>query len=189
VTARRPDLTASESDERVTLHGVEVLESSSLFRRANSQRLRSQEVTECERIADTPSVVHCSPSAKRPFVPPAHKMIEFELENWRRRPDLNRGWRFCRAVPGLFSRSPLSKIGSETTPTQSDTQPAPSPLSCVALVEIGSLWFAAGTLRAQPNRQIHRSKVFRRATSRIFRSKSSMNSGYLSASSTLTTST
>jgi hypothetical protein len=22
--------------------------------------------------------------------------IEFELENWRRRPDLNRGWRFCR---------------------------------------------------------------------------------------------
>ena len=24
------------------------------------------------------------------------KMIEFELENWRRRPDLNRGWRFCR---------------------------------------------------------------------------------------------
>ena len=23
-------------------------------------------------------------------------MIEFELENWRRRPDLNRGWRFCR---------------------------------------------------------------------------------------------
>jgi hypothetical protein len=86
-----------------TRHGVEVLETSSLFRRANSQRLRSQEVTECERIADARSVVHCSPSAKRPFVPPAHKMIEFELENWRRRPDLNREWRFCRAIPGPFS--------------------------------------------------------------------------------------
>ena len=24
------------------------------------------------------------------------QMIEFELENWMRRPDLNRGWRFCR---------------------------------------------------------------------------------------------
>src|SRR4030095_7301831 len=23
-------------------------------------------------------------------------MIEFELRIWRRRPDLNRGWRFCR---------------------------------------------------------------------------------------------
>jgi hypothetical protein len=22
---------------------------------------------------------------------------------WRRRPDLNRGWRFCRAIPGPFS--------------------------------------------------------------------------------------
>jgi hypothetical protein len=36
---------------------------------------------------------------------PAHKMIEFELQIWRRRPDLKRGWRFCRAIPGSFARS------------------------------------------------------------------------------------
>jgi hypothetical protein len=27
--------------------------------------------------------------------------------DWRRRPDLNRGWRFCRAIPGCFSRDRL----------------------------------------------------------------------------------
>jgi hypothetical protein len=36
----------------VTRDGVEVQATSSLFLRANTQRLRSQEVTECERIAD-----------------------------------------------------------------------------------------------------------------------------------------
>jgi hypothetical protein len=25
-----------------------------------------------------------------------HNPVEFEPKNWRRRPDLNRGWRFCR---------------------------------------------------------------------------------------------
>jgi hypothetical protein len=36
------------------------------------------------------------------------QMIEFELENWRRRPDLNRGWRFCRfngSIPDLLKVS------------------------------------------------------------------------------------
>jgi hypothetical protein len=82
---------------------VEVLETSSLFRRANSQRLRSQEVTECERIADARSVVHCSPSAKRPFVPPAHKMIEFELEKLEAPPGFEPGVEVLQISLGSLS--------------------------------------------------------------------------------------
>ena len=48
---------------------------------------------------------------------------------------------------------------------------------------------AAPVVARSPGSRVQRVEVFRRATSRIFRSKSSMNSGYLSASSTLTTST
>ena len=31
----------------------------------------------------------------------------FIEENWRRRPDLNRGWRFCRPLPYLLATAPL----------------------------------------------------------------------------------
>ena len=34
------------------------------------------------------------------------QMIEFEPESWRRRPDLNRGWRFCRPLPYLLATAP-----------------------------------------------------------------------------------
>jgi hypothetical protein len=40
----------------------------------------------------------------------AHKMIEFELENWRRRPDLNRGWRFCSPVRAAQRASRFVRI-------------------------------------------------------------------------------
>jgi hypothetical protein len=33
---------------------------------------------------------------------PDEQTIEFELEIWRRRPDLNRGWRFCRFTEVLY---------------------------------------------------------------------------------------
>jgi hypothetical protein len=33
--------------------------------------------------------------------------MEFEPENWRRRPDLNRGWRFCRPLPYHLATAPI----------------------------------------------------------------------------------
>src|SRR5687768_2056374 len=51
----------------------------------------------------------CSPLwsiCERPFCAPGAQVIEFELEKWRRRPDLNRRWRFCRfsgVVNGVVS--------------------------------------------------------------------------------------
>jgi hypothetical protein len=33
------------------------------------------------------------------------------LENWRRRPDLNRGWRFCRPLPYHLATAPIGDLG------------------------------------------------------------------------------
>ena len=34
--------------------------------------------------------------------------VNFPNENWRRRPDLNRGWRFCRPLPYHLATAPLN---------------------------------------------------------------------------------
>src|SRR5206468_2427088 len=36
----------------------------------------------------------------------ASRLAEFAKEEWRRRPDLNRGWRFCRPLPYLLATAP-----------------------------------------------------------------------------------
>ena len=41
--------------------------------------------------------------------------------DWRRRPDLNRGWRFCRAIPGSFCLISLSLRDSRRNRFQSIT--------------------------------------------------------------------
>ena len=48
------------------------------------------------------SVVHLSPVAVLPSGAPRAHTIEICTENWRRRPDLNRGWRFCRFRQVLY---------------------------------------------------------------------------------------
>src|SRR6516225_9458704 len=45
-------------------------------------------------------------------------MSEFLSKSWRRRPDLNRGWRFCRPLPYLLATAPWeqparAKVGSQ----------------------------------------------------------------------------
>ena len=32
---------------------------------------------------------------------------DFTYESWRRRPDLNRGWRFCRPLPYHLATAPI----------------------------------------------------------------------------------
>jgi hypothetical protein len=61
---------------------------------------------------------------------------DFVRKDWRRRPDLNRGWRFCRAIPGRFARSAALGIPPEVTRAQSDTVIDARCSSCVALAEI-----------------------------------------------------
>jgi hypothetical protein len=48
------------------------------------------------------TVVHCKACLCAAGAP----TIEFELEIWRRRPDLNRGWRFCRPLPYHLATAP-----------------------------------------------------------------------------------
>ena len=41
-----------------------------------------------------------------------HKRSHFPNEKWRRRPDLNRGWRFCRPLPYLLATAPRKRAPS-----------------------------------------------------------------------------
>jgi hypothetical protein len=74
-------------------------------------------------------------------------------EGWRRRPDLNRGWRFCRAIPGHFHGSEVWAIAPEIPPAQSHASIGSPRSSCAALADIGRRELAAGTVRAQLSTQ------------------------------------
>src|SRR5215471_7707454 len=62
----------------------------------------------------------------------------FPRKNWRRRPDLNRGWRFCRPLPYLLATAPLKSApafahaGSCTSSegVTAGRQPSPGRLAC-----------------------------------------------------------
>jgi hypothetical protein len=95
-----------------------------------------------------------------------------ESEGWRRRPDLSRGWRFCRPSPVPLGRSVVSTIAPKMSAAQSDRPIASSRSSCVALAETGRRGLAAGTVRAQLNARRHalhaslfRSKCYQRVHS------------------------
>ena len=68
--------------------GTDSVEPSTPFRRRHVQRHRS--------------AVQWSPFAVRPSALRGRKMTGMDLWNWRRRPDLNRGWRFCRPYRVVF---------------------------------------------------------------------------------------
>src|ERR1700752_1799293 len=48
----------------------------------------------------------------RPDCGAERQTSEFELEIWRRRPDLNRGSRFCRPLPYHLATAPIGIEGS-----------------------------------------------------------------------------
>ena len=54
-------------------------------------------------LGSTPHAVITKAITLRRARPP-HQVSPFKFPSkfWRRRPDLNRGWRFCRAIPGSF---------------------------------------------------------------------------------------
>ena len=41
------------------------------------------------------------------IVSPPNKRWSFPRKIWRRRPDLNRGWRFCRPLPYHLATAPI----------------------------------------------------------------------------------
>jgi hypothetical protein len=45
----------------------------------------------------------------RTIDPWTHTNLDSRWEGWRRRPDLNRGWRFCRPLPYLLATAPRSQ--------------------------------------------------------------------------------
>ena len=45
-------------------------------------------------------------------------------QNWRRRPDLNRGWRFCRPLPYHLATAPIGRRCCGTTNTASYQTPS-----------------------------------------------------------------
>jgi hypothetical protein len=75
---------------------LEVRQTSSLLRAAKSERSPSQWLAGAHawdaRSICSPLRSNCEASA----CAAGAQTIEFELRIWRRRPDLNRGWRFCR---------------------------------------------------------------------------------------------
>ena len=74
------------------------------WRSSGPSTLCSSRVGNCVGMGDlrtliacrTTTVVHRSPIEMHLFVLRVHKRWNFGGWNWRRRPDLNRGWRFCR---------------------------------------------------------------------------------------------
>ena len=74
---------------------------------ASTQPILEQRFAAATAATGRRFVVHRSPIAKRRFVLLEHKPFEFELKVWRRRPDLNRGWRFCRPLPYHLATAPL----------------------------------------------------------------------------------
>src|SRR5262249_46788065 len=47
----------------------------------------------------------------RKIAPRTYKRSRLPKEIWRRRPDLNRGWRFCRPLPYLLATAPRLQCG------------------------------------------------------------------------------
>ena len=93
----------------------EVRETSSLFQLANGETVRDTAI--CGGATTAPVyrfVVHRSPIARPRIVPPGAQSIEFELEFWRRRPDLNRGWRFCRTAEAPILAAIPDSLGNST---------------------------------------------------------------------------
>ena len=48
--------------------------------------------------------------------PPAPRTVTHARKSWRRRPDLNRGWRFCRPLPYHLATAPLEPGPTGVTP-------------------------------------------------------------------------
>ena len=59
----------------------------------------------CDRSGDVTVTVGRSGSFAR------HGMGVFARKDWRRRPDLNRGWRFCRPLPYHLATAPIGLRG------------------------------------------------------------------------------
>ena len=62
------------------------------------------------RSASTAEFENIREQLQPPTCARAGQTIEFELEIWRRRPDLNRGWRFCRPLPYHLATAPVGTI-------------------------------------------------------------------------------
>src|SRR6185369_6696433 len=50
---------------------------------------------------------------------PSAKSLTHKGLDWRRRPDLNRGWRFCRPLPYLLATAPLERLRGEASGAES----------------------------------------------------------------------
>jgi hypothetical protein len=109
----------------------------------------NQSVTRIDGRRDGEFSVQFSPSERDPTGTSRPRRRELSKEFWRRRPDLNRGWRFCRAIPGRFRAIAATDDLEEITHAQSNTPIVGLRPSWVALVEIGPRRLAAGTFRAQ----------------------------------------
>src|SRR6185503_19474886 len=88
----------------------------------------------------------------------AAQTIEFELRNWRRRPDLNRGSRFCRPLPYHLATAPIRNV-------RSGVSRRPFPLR--SLCELQGTTFAW-----IEERRLERETGFEPATSTLARSHS-----------------
>ena len=62
---------------------------------------------------------------------------------------MNRGWRFCRAIPGRFRGSEGLNYRARNHTCSIGYVDCPFAAWCVALAEIGRRWLMAGTVWAQ----------------------------------------
>ena len=86
---------------------------------------------------------------------PRHKRSNLEPEIWRRRPDLNRGWRFCRPLPYHLATAPTKMCS----------------LGILARVETQAINSVPQPSR-DPERRLERETGFEPATSTLARSHS-----------------
>src|SRR6266542_6177537 len=54
---------------------------------------------------------------------PNDQILVFLRKDWRRRPDLNRGWRFCRPLPYHLATAPLRTVSGDPVNTASYQTP------------------------------------------------------------------
>ena len=78
------------------LYTVTGLERSEVWRFENQGTTRDQCLVVSTRCGRGSKRSAHSPLSRRTLSLEGHKHCEFSREFWRRRPDLNRGWRFCR---------------------------------------------------------------------------------------------
>jgi hypothetical protein len=109
VTTRAPRCTVPGLKCRAqAVSGVEVLETSSPSN-VRSHKLRAMRYL---RMREGSGARGTWEHSQVPAVSARNRQYSFPKESWRRRPDLNRGWRFCRPLPYHLATAPLGMLRS-----------------------------------------------------------------------------